>query len=427
MKRIITLFFSAVLLFSAVFAGTVPVSAEENLFDRFELLCAYALRYEDRAPSSLDIDDMGYWIFRQYVETGDDYKSGIWRDGKFIEGDGIDGAVPADKFEEAAHRVFDFEGTVKERVLANTADFKWLNYDSDADRFIIAIGGMGGVPIEECGYTADGGGYHVYVRTGDFGDFESGEIKWDDFYIKFDVEWDGKYIKIKTVGKVSTLPTENELITRETDLSDVKYDTAGGISIDGDGSFPKNTTVSAKKLDNGGTVDKVKKALSGEADGEIVVFDIGATLNGAAVQPSGKVSVIFDIPEKLSTENLKLFYVDDDGNKEEIALTVDTAGRKASAELEHFSIYALCNVGPKAPTTTTGGSSTTTGEPTITTGEPTITTGAPTTTQKPGSGQSDGDGGSGLNVGAVAAIFAGVAVPAIVVCIVIAVLKKKKK
>lgn len=414
------MFVSAVLLFSAVFAGAVSVSAEENLFERFELLCSYALRYEDRDPSSLDIDDMGYWIYRQYVEVDDDYKSGIWRDGKFVEGDGIDCSVPVDKFEEAAHRIFDFEGTVKERVLANKADFKWLNYDADADRFVIVIGGMGGVPIEECGYTAGDGGYHVYVRTGDFGDFESQEIKWDDFYIKFDVGFDGKYIKIKTVGKVSVLPTENELITRETDLSDVKYDTADGVSVEGDGAFPKNTTVSAKRLDDGGTVDKVKKALSADAEGEIVVFDISATVNGAAVQPNGKVRVTFDIPEKLSAENLKLFYVDADGNKEEIALTVDAAGGKVSAELEHFSIYALCNVGPKAPTTTTGGSSTTTGAPAT-------TTGAPTTTREPGSGQTDGDVNNGLNTGAVFAIFAGVAAVAIVVCIVIAISKKKNK
>ena len=39
-----------------------------------------------------------------------------------------------------------------------------------------------------------------------------------------------------------------------------------------------------------------------------------------------------------------MFYISDDGKTEEIKITVDKANNKVTAELNHFSVYAFCNV-----------------------------------------------------------------------------------
>ena len=86
-----------------------------------------------------------------------------------------------------------------------------------------------------------------------------------------------------------------------------------------------------------------KKALA-SVSSKFVVFDFSAVKSGATVQPNGKVKVTMSIPETLSAEGLKMFYVSDKGEKENIAITVDKKNKTVTAELEHFSTYVLANV-----------------------------------------------------------------------------------
>ena len=111
--------------------------------------------------------------------------------------------------------------------------------------------------------------------------------------------------------------------------------------------FEANTVITVESVTQGKIYDTVKEALKNLVDDmkNTAILDITATLNGKPVQPSGKVQMTFAIPENLSVDNLKLFYVSDDGKTtEEIAITVDKDARTVTANLEHFSTYVLANV-----------------------------------------------------------------------------------
>ena len=134
--------------------------------------------------------------------------------------------------------------------------------------------------------------------------------------------------------------------------------TGGGVTVDNntdnritvgnaDKVFEANTVITVESVTQGKIYDTVKEALKNlVADMKnTAILDITATLNGKPVQPNGKVQMTFAIPENLSVDNLKLFYVSDDGKTtEEIAITVNKDARTVTANLEHFSTYVLANV-----------------------------------------------------------------------------------
>ena len=122
--------------------------------------------------------------------------------------------------------------------------------------------------------------------------------------------------------------------------------------------FEQGTVITVESVTQGEIYNTVKEALKDVvADMKhTAILEITAALNGKPVQPSGKVQMTIQIPENLSTENLKLFYVSDDGKTtEEIAITVNKDARTVTANLEHFSTYVLANVvadqGGKVPPT----------------------------------------------------------------------------
>ena len=111
--------------------------------------------------------------------------------------------------------------------------------------------------------------------------------------------------------------------------------------------FEQGTVITVESVTEGEIYNTVKEALKNVvADMKnTAILDITATLNGKPVQPSGKVQMTFQIPDNLSVDNLKLFYVSDDGKTtEEIAITVNKDARTVTANLEHFSTYVLANV-----------------------------------------------------------------------------------
>ena len=147
-----------------------------------------------------------------------------------------------------------------------------------------------------------------------------------------------------------------------------------------DAVFEEGTVVTAVKILEGDTYGMVKAAVADVAT-KITIYDMKAMKDEATVQPNGKLKVTFDLPADYST-NVTLYYVSDDGVREELATEVDASARTASAELEHFSLYVLADNGE---VTTTASATTTTAAPTTakpTTAKPTTakpTTAKPTT------------------------------------------------
>ena len=111
--------------------------------------------------------------------------------------------------------------------------------------------------------------------------------------------------------------------------------------------FEANTVITVESVTQGEIFNTVKEALKGVvADMKhTAILDITAALNGKPVQPSAPVQMTFAIPQHLSADNLKLFYVSDDGKTtQEIPITVDKDARTVTATIAHFSTYVLANV-----------------------------------------------------------------------------------
>ena len=132
--------------------------------------------------------------------------------------------------------------------------------------------------------------------------------------------------------------------------------------------FEEGTTVTAEAVTTGTLYERAKEAVADVAE-QFAVFDINAVKENAKVQPSGTVAVSFPIPTSFST-NVTVFYVADDGSREQLNTVVDKDARTATAELTHFSVYVLVQMVAEQPEDTT----TSTEETTTTTETPTTTT-----------------------------------------------------
>lgn len=390
MKKILSVLLAISLFASLAVAFAVPATAEENLCGYFddrvfwrgyisEVLEAQRNNGTIVKCDDLSNRDFGWITSSQY--KGDKVEFG-WYDsetGTFTVTDGgYCQRIPAAEFEELVKKTFLCGDDFAQRLKDGANDL--IVYDSKTDSYIVCDRGTGGgaYRFSVRGYNNAGKGtYSVYLQEFGDGDYEydskdeflsaveSGEIAvgktyensviteidlekrifWYDSYIKFTVEYDGEYTKALSVEKVSALPSADKMITPEyTDR--IRYYLSDSIEVDGGDAFPNGTVITANgiEVDSGG---KVAGSLKGIAkDGKIQAFEINATLSGAAVQPNGKVKVTIYLADYLTAENLKMYYIAEDGTREEIKITV--TGRTVTAELEHFSTYALCNVAENA-------------------------------------------------------------------------------
>ncbi len=107
--------------------------------------------------------------------------------------------------------------------------------------------------------------------------------------------------------------------------------------------FPENTVVTAKKIEKGDIFTKVDKVLKKTAT-KFEVYDITALCDKVAVQPNGTVKATFDIPADFNADKVAVVYISDDGKTETLASTVDKSTNTVTAELKHFSLYAVIEV-----------------------------------------------------------------------------------
>lgn len=112
--------------------------------------------------------------------------------------------------------------------------------------------------------------------------------------------------------------------------------------------FPNGTEIVVESIQSGEIYQMVVNALKNVVDSmdHVAIFEINAYMDGVKVQPDGKVQVTFAIPDNLSPDHLKMYYVAEDGTLEEVSITVDKAANTVTANLTHFSTYALVNVDP---------------------------------------------------------------------------------
>ena len=104
--------------------------------------------------------------------------------------------------------------------------------------------------------------------------------------------------------------------------------------------FPENTVVEIKTIKEGDDFKKVDTALK-EVATKFEVYDITAKSENVAVQPNGTVKATFDVPENFDIDKAAVVYVSDDGKVESLPCTIDKDQKTVTAQLSHFSFYAV--------------------------------------------------------------------------------------
>ena len=106
--------------------------------------------------------------------------------------------------------------------------------------------------------------------------------------------------------------------------------------------FAEGTVIRVDHITQGAIYDRVAQSLNGQVRmDQTMIFEITASCGGQLVQPTADAQVTIQIPSTLSAEHLKLYYVGEDGTKEEVPITVDGEARTITANLSHFSTYVL--------------------------------------------------------------------------------------
>lgn len=114
-----------------------------------------------------------------------------------------------------------------------------------------------------------------------------------------------------------------------------------GITLPENDCFEADTVVKVEKVQSGSIYDTVVTSMSKVAD-QYSAFEFTATKNNVSVQPSGKLTVTFDLPEGYSL-NVAVYYMAPDGTLTKLLSTVNAGENTVTVELEHFSTYILAD------------------------------------------------------------------------------------
>lgn len=115
--------------------------------------------------------------------------------------------------------------------------------------------------------------------------------------------------------------------------------------------FPESTVVTAEKVTEGENYTTAANALKKSAQ-KFEIYNITAKSDNVSVQPNGKVEATFDIPEGFDTDLVSVIYISDSGKIEYIPSVVNKEKNTVTAELSHFSIYAVIEENPNVPDNT---------------------------------------------------------------------------
>ena len=375
-KKWLSLLLSTVMLFSVGIVSATAAPEEENLCEVFEDLANMGFWDYPTSPFRVEtiVKRTGNFIpnYEDYYGEVED-ESGEYTYSAYI--------VPADVMDMYVDKCFALDEDF--RTLVEQDENEYTTYNETTNEYFFDAGGYGGPGCywhyELIGYTKETDTYSVYIqkmpdlyKSADdalsYNDFTEEEIgdrlkqteggqyyieipKEEQENIKITVSYDGEFNKIFESVKIDSMPAISDLITPEPpsdeDTPKVEYDTPEGVQVEGDNVFPNNTVIKVENVRKGEIFERAEKSLSNVAvKDKIAVFEFTATANNAPVQPNGKVKVSFDLPTNLSADNLKMFYVAEDGKNEEVNITVNKENKTVVAELEHFSTYVLCNVKP---------------------------------------------------------------------------------
>lgn len=110
-----------------------------------------------------------------------------------------------------------------------------------------------------------------------------------------------------------------------------------------DGALPKNASVTVTAVTVGSTFNTARRALGDIAE-RFVLYEITATSDNKTVQPTGEITATFDIPEGYEPNHTAIVYITPGGAAEVLVSKVDKTAGTVTAELSHFSTYAVAEL-----------------------------------------------------------------------------------
>lgn len=152
---------------------------------------------------------------------------------------------------------------------------------------------------------------------------------------------DGAIEETITINVTGNSSSDEEITDKPSDDGQavVLTDETTGIQLDAkDGVLPDNTTLVVNSLKSGKQYDIIKDSLADVSE-KFLAFDIWLENNGIKVQPNGNVTVSIPIPSDYDKSNLTVYYIDDNGTKEEIVSSVKEDNIVFATD--HFSTYVL--------------------------------------------------------------------------------------
>ncbi len=106
------------------------------------------------------------------------------------------------------------------------------------------------------------------------------------------------------------------------------------------GAFSDDTVVKIEKIKDSKDVNVIKKALK-KLISKFTAYEITAQSNNVAVQPSSTVTATFAIPKSYNLDRVAVYHISDSGKAEKLKSSVDKTAGIVTAEIEHFSKYAV--------------------------------------------------------------------------------------
>lgn len=322
MKKLLLIVLSFVLLFS-LWAPSVGAASENycELFahTEFTMWCC------GRSGDILNSDLRSVMAYISCLIRDDAY---------IIEEESIGGytfyhyAIPADIFEAAAVDSFPDVDIQAMRTYDGNGS---SSYQPDLDVYLFGhfkYTLMGPYCLSVVGYTEDEGLYTVYYVWDE--SLYQGGISYYKRMVKIcngRVQFNTELMSIDSIPDVEMVKPIETIKQTETVCIEAETDV-----------FPANTVVEVLEP-NADTLETMKDTLSDLAS-DFVAYDINAT-----AQPNGVVRVTFDIPDGYDTNKVAVFYISPEGIAQQLKTVVDVEAGTIVAELTHFSLYAVAQLG----------------------------------------------------------------------------------
>ena len=187
------------------------------------------------------------------------------------------------------------------------------------------------------------------------GQSETGDCAWDDGKITTAPTYEAEGVKTYTCTVCGGTKTETAAKLEKTDeiVSGGNEDVKISVSEGSEAVLNANTMLEVEKFDYDAPKEvktNIEKAVGGNAE-VLASYDISLVLDGAKVQPGGKVAVTLPIPEDMGDyKSIQVVYIDDDGNVTPCDTTVNGDGTLTFVT-DHFSHYAIVGVTDASPVT----------------------------------------------------------------------------